>query len=394
MASKSVKIKTKLRKKTVPIFEQRELLGDVFLPGNKYYIIFEHRDKIWILPYEHIRSGLGMYQPTTKKGIILKKMLPFFAKIKWIRRLIRAEKKQLSLQIEIQKYLDESIGEGAVYYVAGYMGDFSAEENDKLTLQVYNENHIITYLKITKNRKAGERFQEEMKALQTLRDKGVCNIPRILWKMKNGREIMFAQSTKKSVNEKVQFVFDRRHTDFVKNMNEITERTMQYEKTDFYRNVTYVKEQQAQDGDGRILNRAIRIIEKELAGKEKEYGFSHGDYTPWNVYYADGELQVFDFEYCSFSKPCYIDIFHYLTQMSLLGCGNDGKQTILLYEKKKELIEKYVHDADFTYMCYLIDIIGFYKKRTIRRNKVVDKEYGRWIAILEYLINRWEYRAA
>lgn len=103
---------------------------------------------------------------------------------------------------------------------------------------------------------------------------------------------------------------------------------------------------------------------------------------------------MFDFEYCSFSKPCYIDIFHYLTQMSLLGCGNDGKQTILLYEKKKELIEKYVHDADFTYMCYLIDIIGFYKKRTIRRNKVVDKEYGRWIAILEYLINRWEYRAA
>ena len=99
-----------------------------------------------------------------------------------------------------------------------------------------------------------------------------------------------------------------------------------------------------------MINKALSIIEEELTGKESEYAFSHGDYTPWNVYFVNREIYSFDFEYCSQTMPPYIDAFHYLTQLSILGMHNEVGKTVHLYKKYRKILEEYIQDPDFTYM--------------------------------------------
>ncbi len=375
------------------MLNNKKLLGEVFLVDEKgeNYIVYVHQQKTWILPYKDVRIALGMYQPTTFKGKTLKKILPLLVKIVFIRKLIKAEKVKLSLNSDIKEYINQHIDTNTKYQIAGYIGDESTEDNNKITFQIYDKEKIIEYIKVTKSEKVKTNFRIENTAIENLINKGIKNVPEITFIKEIDEMYMYTQSTRKNIDENICLVFDERHLELVQDIVDKTKYKQDYEKTDFYRNLEYVKQHTLKDNV--ILGRAIKLIEEELKEKELEYAFSHGDYTPWNMYFEKKELQIFDFEHSSFSKPCYIDVFHYITQMSLLGYRNNAKQTIKLYEKEKLLIDKYVDNADFTYLCYLIDIIGFYLKRTTSTNKIVDKEYSQWIIIIEYLLEKLEKTA-
>ena len=370
------------------MFQSRKLLDKLFEKqknGNNHMIL-NHSDKIWIMPSCNINIGLNLYQPSTLKGRILKRCLYIFKNSEFLLKKMGAKRESLLLNSEIKKYLSQVL-DIEDFFVAAYMGDASSKQNDKVTLQIYNNREIIAYAKVTMNEEVKGNFQAEIQALKFLEEKKIQHIPQIPASTDINGMMIFVQTTQKPLNQKVSLAFGKEHISFIDDIVRKTRKEMQYESTNFYQYIQYLKGvmEQFNITQREVLQETIDKIESYLKKGTHEYAFSHGDYTPWNVYYTGNDINLFDFEYCSDAMPCYIDVFHYLTQMSLLGYRNDVDKTIKIYKKHEKLLEKFIKDTKFTYLCYLIYIISFYKKRTEEEAENIQEKYSQWIDIIKGL---------
>lgn len=367
---------------------KKELLNKLFIENetDTKYILLDHGDKTWVMPEENLKTALEMYQPSTMKGKILKSCIRLFHASKILLKKIGCQKKNLSFHPDILSYLQKTMNEQNIY-IAAYMGDTSAKQNNKITLQVYNHQRILCYAKVSEEPEVLENFSREIGSINYLEKKGVTNIPKILGDEEIQGLRIFVQSTNKPLKQQVRLKLGREQIEFIDKIVNKTKQDTSYEESQFYNSIQYLKSvtEQFQAGERTTINNAIDMVENAIEKKKIEFAFNHGDYTPWNVYYSDGELNVFDFEYCSDTMPSYIDVFHYMTQMSILGLKNDVRKTIHFYNSRRKLLEQYIPDADFTYLCYLISIISFYKKRTEDGTKSIDDKYDKWIGIMAYL---------
>ena len=370
------------------MFKNKPLLNNIFTKSNQEvnYIIFTHDDKTWILPTTGLKTALEMYQPSTLKGKLLKKLVYRCHRIQTIAAKIGVAHEKLSVSKDVLDYISEAIGTNN-FYIAGYMGDTSSRQNNKATLQIYDDNHIIAYAKVTKDEEVAKTFVHEVEVLKYLEEKEIKNVPKILGTgCVDGMDI-FIQSTDKPLYQKVKLKFAEKQIAFIDKIVQSTKEKLTYEETDFYASVQYLKSKldDFSDKEKSTLKQSITKIEEKLTEKPQVYAFLHGDYTPWNVYYTNGELNAFDFEYCSHTMPCYMDVFHYLTQMCFLGFQEEIGKTIHIYKNSRKLLEQYICDPDFTYLCYLIFIVSFYKKRTEKDSETINEKYIKWIGIMDYL---------
>ena len=369
--------------------QKKELLNKLFVEDKtgKEYIVFCHSDKTWIMPDESLEPALEMYQPSTMKGKILKSCIKLFHTNEQILHKLGCDKKKLSFDVDILSYLQKTINQKNIY-IAAYMGDTTTRQNNKATLQVYNDQTIFCYVKVSEEPEVLENFSREINSLKYLDERGIENIPRVLGDEKIQGLRIFVQSTNKPLKQQVQLEFGRKQIGFIDNIVKKTQMNVTYGTSEFYTSVQYLKEhiQQFADREKSLIHTAIKQIERYEEEKGIQFAFSHGDYTPWNVYYVDGELFAFDFEYCYQTMPCYMDVFHYLTQFSLMGQHNDTEKTILLYQESKKQLEEYISSPDIVYVCYLLHIIAFYHNRTNGRKELLQEQMKFWMRLLEYLI--------
>ena len=368
---------------------KKELLNKLFKESetDKEYIVFHHSDKTWIMPSENLEPAFEMYQPSTIKGKVLKSCIKLFHTNEKILHKLGCEKKKLSFDVDILSYLQKMINEKNVY-IAAYMGDTTTKQNNKMTLQVYNDKKILCYVKVSEEPEVLENFSREINSLKYLEGKGITNIPKVLGDEEIQGRRVFVQSTDKPLKQQVRLEFGKDQIEFIENIVKKTKTDVKYETSQFYESIQYLKSVTAEfeEQEQSIIEKAVRQVETYAKEKGLEFAFSHGDYTPWNVYYVDGELFAFDFEYCYQTMPCYMDIFHYFTQFSIMGQHNDVEKTILLYQERKEMLKEYVENPDVVYVCYLLHIIAFYHNRTNGRKELLQEQIEFWIRLLEYLI--------
>lgn len=302
-------------------------------------------------------------------------------------RKLGIEMVRFDINPEIREYISEVL-ETEKYYVAGYIGNTSSKQNDKVTMQIFTEEKILGYIKITKEDEVIKSFINEFDALVFLAEKEIKGIPEILGVTEFNGMHMFVQSTQKKLSDKVKNELSEKQINCIKDIVDKTKISCKYETTEFFDIIRYLKKfvrEKYPEKERRIMRHSIKIIEKELQDKTGEYAFSHGDFTPDNVYYTEKGVSLCDFEYCKYTMPCYIDIFHYFTQLSLFGLQNDADKTVYLYEKYYKLFEKYVENPDFTYLCYILTIMCFYNKRTTEKFDIYAHKYGEWIRLISYL---------
>lgn len=370
------------------MIDNKKLLDNIFITeiDTNEYTIFAHADKTWIMPKSSIKHGLDMYQPSTAKGKILKQCLIMFKSIPSIASKLGMTTAELKVNEDIFNYIAEVVG-NKDFQIAAYMGDTSSRQNNKATIQIYDKYGIIAYAKITKDDEVKRNFDKEIEVLRFLEEKQIGNVPKVLGETEIGNLKIFVQSTEKGFNEKVKLKFGRKQIGFIKKLVGATAQKINYCDTDFYKDVEYLKEckDEFAEEQRKIIENVIKAVEEQIKEEPLEYAFSHGDYTPWNVYYTCGLINVFDFEYCSYSMPSYVDVFHYITQLSLLGKKCDVGGAVHNYRKYRKLIEEYVCNPDLIYACYILHIISFYKKRTEVNSLEMEDKYSKWIGILEYL---------
>ena len=167
--------------------KERELLKILYTSGKENHLLFSHDNKVWIMPQKAIEGGMDMYQPSSKKGKMLKKTIQKRGKKPFFARNVKTEYKELEIDPAIKKQLEDLLGISE-FYVATYMGELWTSQNDKAVLQIYSDDEIYAYVKVTVNADNAKRFEKEVNALNLLREAGIEYVPRVtaylnmLWK--------------------------------------------------------------------------------------------------------------------------------------------------------------------------------------------------------------------
>ncbi len=363
--------------------QERELIKTIYSSSdNSTSLVFTHADKIWVMPECAVKGAMDMYQPSSRGGKCLKNAVVKDQKIPFYMRGPKLEREEIDIDPDFRNKLEEMLGISD-FYVATYMGDTSTEQNDKAVLQIYNDNEIFAYVKVTTNSENAKRFKKESDTFRILHNFDIEFVPKTIGLELDNEVKMFAQSSDKPFGQEVKLVFDENVLEAVDEIVGKTKKTIKYEDSDFYKDVERLKEYKDvfDEEQQSIIDAAINIIEE--AGIS-EYAFSHGDYTPWNVYYKGDEIRLFDLEYCSETMPTYIDVFHYLTQMTLLGKRYTAQCAMREYERNMELVSKYIENPKLTFICYLVWIISFYLERT-KDIELIKEKLDVWVEMLEYL---------
>lgn len=360
---------------------KRELLQKLYSSSDESTLVFTHADKIWVMPECAVEGAMEMYQPSSRGGECLKKCVVKKHKTPFYARASKIKKTNQSLSKEFRKQLEELLGISD-FYVATYMGDTSTLQNDKAVLQIYGDDEIYAYVKVTTNAENAKRLEKEANAIKKLNDLGIECVPRLIGVDLDSEIKMLAQVNEKPMGQKVKLDFNKQVLDTVKEIVEKTTKSIEYKDSEFCKYVDYLKKHlDIFDQDQKpIVEEAIKTVETE----DLTFAFAHGDYTPWNVYYVKDEMRLFDMEYCSDTMPAYMDVFHYLSQSSLLGKRYTAQCVMRDYERSLDLLKEYIAEPKNTYICYLVWIISFYIQRTKDIESIREK-LDVWVEMLEYL---------
>ncbi|HEY6872876.1 MAG TPA: phosphotransferase [Geobacteraceae bacterium] len=120
----------------------------------------------------------------------------------------------------------------------------------------------------------------------------------------------------------------------------------------------------------RRLEKAIEVV----AGHGRDLGprsLSHGDFTPWNTFFVDGRLYVFDWEYAQRSHPPGYDLIHFI--FSRPERKRPADETIGQIRKTLRKLKRAGDDAsaDLLFLCYLCGHSLLYINRELETGATV-----------------------
>lgn len=329
-----------------------------FSGGEKFYRFGNSDGKYWIMPARNMRTAMNLYQPSGRKGKMVKSLLPYLHVLPPVRKALHATTMHCCLKGEIIGLLCEIFGTKDIEF-AIFEGTPSVHQ--KITMQLSQGNRILGYCKLSTNNEIKVLFEKESDILTRLAECGVKNIPQALHcgTLKSGMHI-FVQSTAKSVSSRVIHEWSDLHEDFLAQLHDKTKQRITFEESDYYSTLLSLEKHMdwLPDNIGKeTIANAIAAIKQEYCGREVEFSAYHGDFTPWNMFVENDQLFVFDFEYSAMSYPPGLDRYHYFTQVTLFEKNQNTEKII------KKLSISTCKKTKNNFRCYLISMLSLYTLR-------------------------------
>ena len=331
--------------------------------GNVFYSFSNADGKKWIMPAEGMRLAMNLYQPSGRKGKLLKKFFPWLHKIPFVTKVIRAEKLRCKLDSEFESLLCSLFKSNSVKF-AIFCGTPSIHQ--KFTIQISENDSILGYCKVTGSKDIALLFQNEAKLLNDLSEQGVEGIPQSLYYGELKKQVaFFVQTTNKTQKSKVLHQWTLLHESYLKDLQRKTVTTVKFEDSDFYKTLQDLLlhlDWLPEFVDRKVIRIHINNVLNLYAEAIVNFSVYHADFTPWNMFIEKGELFVFDWEYARKTYPPFLDKYHYFTQTAIFE----------RHWTEKEILE-YMNSADgkwikkHTYCQYLFDIFSRYTLRDIGR---------------------------
>lgn len=364
------------------------------LPGEgRIYYKFSNTDgKTWLIPRRNMAVAMCLYQPSSGKGKLLKRGLPYLHGVKLVRDLLHIESGNYVLSPWLQTLLEQAFGEKGL--------DFSVFGgtpcvHQKITIQLSKGKRILGYCKVTDTDEISRIFAREQALLDLLEEKGVSRIPRCLYCGSPADGIsLFVQTTTKNFHSGTDHELCEREENFLKELHEKTKRSLPFEQTEFCEDIRSLREYPDSFAapDFAVIEKGMRLVMSRFQGREVEFSCYHADFTPWNMYVEQGALFVFDFEYAKCSYPPFLDYFHFFTQTAILEKHLLTEQIWVLYRKERENMHRFIQDTDFAYVCYLLGVMAHYVKREKGiYNDTVSRFMKTGIGLLDHLCREKSY---
>ena len=351
-----------------------------FTGRNKFYRFGNSDGKYWIVPAKGMHTALNLYQPSGKKGKMVKALLPCLHWLAPVRKAIKAQSVNCRLNSELHDLLCRIFGVQEIEF-AVFEGTPSVHQ--KITMQLSCGNRILGYCKASGSNDIKTLFEKESEMLNRLHKSGVAGIPNALYcgTLGCGTHI-FVQSTEKQASSKVIHEWSALQEAFLAQLHEKTKETVPFEESGYYTTLTALEEHLEwlpQNIDRSIVAKAINAVKERLCGTVVEYGTCHGDFTPWNMFANGKELFVFDFEYASMGYPAGLDRYHFFTQTAVFEKHwNENDIIPYIDSEAGEWIDKGL------YAMYLLDVVSRFTMR--ERGKVTGEAaapFKLWGKVLE-----------
>jgi hypothetical protein len=340
--------------------------------GNDYGLIPNKTNPQWIIPLTDstlITSSLALYQPSLKKAKALKGLMIFLARLGLAGVLIRD---RLYFQRN-DEGIKKIFGSGDLTYAI-----FTGTEGShrKVTVQVMDrEGTILGYIKVAGDGDIDKLLDNEAEILGDLSrleiEKGL--FPKVLHKGKVKGTSILVLDTLKSTESTFSSVLNAAHVAFLSEVFLKTSEIKVFGESGFAKGLRSRKE--ASDGMlplewEKRCARVIDYLEKTIGGRKMLFGLCHRDFTPWNTFFHEGRLYVFDWEYARKDYPPLLDVFHFIVQDGIL----------VRHLKPEELMRRVIKDKKWVSMysslvgikeslvmplliCYLLDISLLYIER-------------------------------
>ena len=390
-----------------------------------FYKIKNSDGKCWLMPMRDVRMGLVLYQPSGWKGRLLKQLFPYVHWSKLVRKVLNIELVEHVLQDELKEVICRAFGVEEFRYSV-FEGTPSVHQ--KTTIQVWNGEKILGYVKLTESEEVGRLFEREEKFLSTVNSQqstvnsqlssiifspteeksrrdditqtgvrtpgwgitsninpvGVTDlVPKaVVFRLESGTTILI-QSTRKTLRSKVVHEWGDLQQRFVDELYEKTAQEIRWEESDVAQSLSALREHigwlpEGVDRDV-VLKKIDDVVEK-MRGQSVKYGAYHADFTPWNMFVEGGELFVFDWEYAGKKYPKGLDRYHFWMQTALFEkhwgveelkrymCSDDGKWI------DREMLEM-----------YLLDIMSKYVMREGGKVKKLGM-FGVWCEMMDIIV--------
>lgn len=357
---------------------------------NRKYIRVSNKDgKVWLMPTQHMQTGLELYQPSSKKGIMLKKWLPWVYWIKPIMNKLGIHSVKYVMNPAIHHVIEKAFNEKAVEYSV-FEGTPCVHQ--KTTIQIFKKKNIIGYCKVTQNEELYEIFKHEQKLLGWLKAKSVEQIPvcPFCGETADG-SFVFLQTTKKTLNSLVEHNFGNRQVEFLTMLRMKTSANLMYHDTDQYRTVCTLRvHEDLLDATQLVaIKEAIDIIENYYGNELHAFCAYHADFTPWNMFVNAGRLFVFDFEYGQYSYMPYLDMFHFLTQTAIFEKNMSTQQIFNAICGREKYLNDFFEQPYYAYLIYLVDVIARFVVRDGQsRTEDVNRLISIWFELMEMVVRK------
>lgn len=357
---------------------------------NRKYLKITNKDgKVWLMPKQHMKTGLELYQPSSKKGMLLKRWLPWLYWLKPLMGKMGMSDIEYVMDPQIHHIIEKEFNQDDVEYSV-FEGTPCVHQ--KTTIQIFKGENILGYCKVTKNPELYSIFQHEQKLLGWFHEKGVGQIPECPYcgKTEDGN-IVFLQTTTKTLNSLVGHELGIKQLEFLSMLKVKTGVEMLYHESDQYQAICSLKahENLLTVSQQKIMSWAVDAIETYYGAKKQLFCAYHADFTPWNMFENAGRLFVFDFEYGRYSYMPYLDMFHFLTQTAIFERELSAKQ---IYEEmlgRETELKEFFDNPWMAYLIYLVDVTArFVVRDGLSRTSDVDKLIKTWFELMELVMNK------
>lgn len=360
---------------------------------NDYIYVSNADGKVWILPTQNLKTGFNIYQPSSRKGILLKRYLPLVMKIPIVRsaamKRLGIHYGELNVPQSVMNAIKNTFGgdDLTLSYFAG-----TPSIHQKETVQVSRYDQILGYVKFTKSKEIQKVFASEQEYLDWLDSKAVGNIPHCLYCGRVDDELyVFIQDTIKTNQAIMEHELGKWHIAFLDELKSKTEVVCAFGESDYRQTLDLLKAQlhvlKSYGIACKSFDRGLRIVETSLEGVN-HFSAYHGDFTPWNSFVENGRLYAFDFEYAKKTYPAYMDVFHYYTQSSIFEQKRTADE---IYHGFRGLVSEGIlkglfKEPEIAYLQYLYAVISFYVQRDGENLKGDNRRNMQiWLGLIDLL---------
>ena len=341
-----------------------KLFSKIFNKGGEtFYLLSNPEKKKWLMPIQDMDTALNLYQPSSPKGKMVKYFLPYFQGISILRQILGITPQKYELTNDI-KFLLQGLFQMDDIQFSVFYGTPSIHQ--KIIIQIYSGEHILGYCKVTDIDEIKAIFKHEESVLAVLKNKGVNQIPRCIYRETiMGNIDLFVQTTGKTKKSKTIHILGKIHWIFLTELYLKTQQTLPFEQTDFFKILSdfshYIDKLTGNEAG--ITQASIDYIISNFKNSEVTFSIFHADFTPWNTFMEKNGLFVFDWEYAQYTCPPFMDAFHFITQTGIFEKKWSAKKIFNHYLAIKPVFSSLIKNPNLIYECYLIYIIAQYSLR-------------------------------
>lgn len=246
----------------------------------------------------------------------------------------------------------------------------------KFTAQVMDRKRgTVAYAKIGNTEQARQRVEDEARTLKELESIPLSNMkaprPVFFGTIEGTSDKILVQTPPPPGYSEMGRVLDERHINALSELFERTKRVVRGAEVLERADGSLKRLSGARATQKRLLEAAedgLSTLRPALDGKDFRFGLSHGDFTPWNIYFKRQEMFVFDWELAQPRAPLW-DAYNFIVHSEHLIFGRDAKEisALLKGERYSKLIGLYgdkaglpAHEARALLPLYLTEVLLYY----------------------------------